>query len=121
MDFGLAKPWLDERSGAPLPQRATAAFRGSTTYASSEWGGHREVCVCHIQRRPASRERGSVPDRSCRRPAAATAANCHQLQDQSRRDDLWGWFYCLVELVEGESSRITCVDSPGTPSTAVPL
>lgn len=30
------------------------------------------------------------------------AVNCHRHEDQSRRDDLWGWFYCLVELVEGE-------------------
>ena len=31
------------------------------------------------------------------------AVNCHRHEDQSRRDDLWGWFYCLVELVEGEA------------------
>lgn len=36
MDFGLAKPWLDERTRQPLPQRPDAAFRGSTTYASGE-------------------------------------------------------------------------------------
>lgn len=29
------------------------------------------------------------------------AVNCHRQEDQSRRDDLWSWFYCLVELVEG--------------------
>jgi hypothetical protein len=34
-------------------------------------------------------------------PPALPAVNCLQLQDQSRRDDLWGWLYCLVELLEG--------------------
>lgn len=36
-------------------------------------------------------------------PAACLpAVNCHEGQDQSRRDDLWGWLYCLVELLDGE-------------------
>lgn len=39
-----------------------------------------------------------TPPRPCRLPV-----NTHRLEDQGRRDDLWGWFYCLVELVEGES------------------
>ncbi|PSC67566.1 hypothetical protein C2E20_8775 [Micractinium conductrix] len=29
------------------------------------------------------------------------SVNCHNHEDQSRRDDLWGWFYCLAELIEG--------------------
>ena len=32
--------------------------------------------------------------------------HAHQQQDQSRRDDLWGWFYCLVELVEGGQAPV---------------
>lgn len=26
----------------------------------------------------------------------------HKEQDLGRRDDLWSWLYCLVELLDGE-------------------
>lgn len=29
----------------------------------------------------------------------------HAGQDLGRRDDLWSWFYCVVEMVEGECPR----------------
>jgi tau tubulin kinase len=32
----------------------------------------------------------------------------HRNEDLSRRDDLWSWFYMLLELVEGELPGWTC-------------
>jgi hypothetical protein len=66
IDFGLARRFKDE-SGSVLPQRADAAFRGSTTYAS---------------------------------------IHAHQELDLGRRDDLWSWLYCLVELLGGKEGMI---------------
>jgi tau tubulin kinase len=63
IDFGLARRFVDE-SGATIPQRMEAAFRGSTTYAS---------------------------------------INAHKQLDLGRRDDVWSWLYCLVELLSGAS------------------
>lgn len=63
IDFGLARRYTSEETGAVLPQRPDAAFRGSTTYAS---------------------------------------VHAHAEQDLGRRDDLWSWLYCLVELLDGE-------------------
>ncbi|KAL4449542.1 hypothetical protein ABPG77_007186 [Micractinium sp. CCAP 211/92] len=41
------------------------------------------------------------PEAAFRGSTTYASVNCHRLEDQSRRDDLWGWFYCLVELIEG--------------------
>jgi serine/threonine protein kinase len=61
IDFGLARRFCDE-ANVPLPERADASFRGSTTYAS---------------------------------------VHSHDSRDLGRRDDLWSWFYMVVELLEG--------------------
>ncbi|KAL4855181.1 putative serine/threonine-protein kinase [Chlorella vulgaris] len=41
------------------------------------------------------------PEASFRGSSTYASVNCHEGQDQSRRDDLWGWLYCLVELLDG--------------------
>ncbi|KAL4421516.1 hypothetical protein ABPG75_010807 [Micractinium tetrahymenae] len=41
------------------------------------------------------------PEAAFRGSTTYASVNCHRLEDQSRRDDLWGWFYCLAELIEG--------------------
>ncbi|EFN60093.1 hypothetical protein CHLNCDRAFT_133409 [Chlorella variabilis] len=41
------------------------------------------------------------PQAAFRGSTTYASVNCLQAQDQSRRDDMWGWLYCLVELIEG--------------------
>lgn len=46
----------------------------------------------HLKQRTKSNFRGSV---------TYASLNSHNDSDLSRRDDLWSWFYILVELIEG--------------------
>ena len=129
IDFGLARAWQDD-AGQALPERPEAAFRGSTTYASGGWlAGWLGSCfnkrstaqhstqwhtapstahakealpACCAALAPA--HPASLPSLSPR--LSPPAVHAHRQQDQSRRDDLWGWFYCLVELVEGEQAPL---------------
>lgn len=41
------------------------------------------------------------PDAGFRGSTTYAAAHAHDEVDQSRRDDLWGWFYTVVELIDG--------------------
>ena len=49
---------------------------------------------------------GVLPERtdsSFRGSTTYASINAHEDRDLGRRDDLWSWFYVLVELLEGES------------------
>jgi hypothetical protein len=50
----------------------------------------------HMEPRPEASFRGST---------AYASVHAHRDEDLSRRDDLWSWFYMLLELVEGEAAR----------------
>jgi tau tubulin kinase len=41
-------------------------------------------------------------DASFRGSTAYASVHAHRNEDLSRRDDLWSWFYMLLELVEGK-------------------
>jgi tau tubulin kinase len=43
-------------------------------------------------------------DASFRGTTTYASVHAHDDKDLSRRDDLWGWFYMLVELLEGEAA-----------------
>jgi len=42
-------------------------------------------------------------DASFRGSTAYASVNAHHDKDLGRRDDLWSWFYILVELIEGKN------------------
>lgn len=44
------------------------------------------------------------PEASFRGSTAYASVHAHRDEDLSRRDDLWSWFYMLLELVEGEAA-----------------
>jgi serine/threonine protein kinase len=62
IDFGLARKYVDDETGAHRPPRETAGFRGTSRYAS---------------------------------------LRAHQLQELSRRDDLWSVVFMLAEFLAG--------------------
>jgi serine/threonine protein kinase len=106
VDFGLAKFYIDD-SGNQVPARPTADFRGSTTYASGE-----QLPVAsqgsHVQAGHTPQQWAEELAASCHHCSLLVrgAVNCMRNEDQSRRDDLWGWFYCLVEMLEGERALV---------------
>lgn len=46
------------------------------------------------------------PDASFRGSTAYASVHAHRNEDLSRRDDLWSWFYMVLELVEGEGGGV---------------
>jgi tau tubulin kinase len=46
------------------------------------------------------------PDASFRGSTTYASVHTHDDKDQSRRDDLWSWYYVLVELLEGEGCPV---------------
>jgi len=46
------------------------------------------------------------PDASFRGSTAYASVHAHRNEDLSRRDDLWSWFYMVLELVEGEAGGV---------------
>lgn len=58
-----------------------------------------------LARRFVDEEGTHLPERhdaSFRGSKTYASVHAHYNQDLSRRDDLWSWFYILVELVDGE-------------------
>jgi len=49
-------------------------------------------------------------DASFRGSTTYASINAHEDKDLGRRDDLWSWFYILVELIEGEEGGIKAGD-----------
>lgn len=47
---------------------------------------------------------------SFRGSTAYASLHAHRNEDLSRRDDLWSWFYMLLELVEGEGGGLRGVE-----------
>lgn len=52
-------------------------------------------------------------DTSFRGSTTYASVHAHRNEDLSRRDDLWSWFYMLLELVEG--GRVCCRGHQTTP------
>lgn len=49
-------------------------------------------------------------DASFRGSTTYASVHAHLEKDLSRRDDLWSWFYVLVELLEGQSALLPCIN-----------
>jgi hypothetical protein len=57
-------------------------------------------------------------DASFRGSTTYASVHAHRQQDLSRRDDLWSWFYLLVECVDGEQESGRVVEGVGVAGAA---
>jgi tau tubulin kinase len=84
VDFGLAKLHLN-KGGYPFPQRQNADFRGTITYASLN--AHNKIVIL------------------------SNLYNDYLLQDLSRRDDLWSFYFVILDFLNEQLPWRNCKDN----------